>query len=885
MITKFIAVMIVFGVVLNAGIYSPYIKSSSSAKIIDIGERSQFDIVDKAPKIWSQYEAMFSLIDGVIRTEQREYSQRKTCKTDELGNTACPLEARVCEIEYNYTRGTSSLAYALYEKVTDCPIGTTLNLSKQRCEAASFCAAGLIYNNTCVDNVEVYNNYRVAKTTYTTSGWGWWETTSSLTQITKCKDGALYFATNNNAFILLDTEHRGTGSYSSAPSCFKTINEHTSTQCPTNAPNKDEGVCYAGTQCDSGLKKTAWNKCVQNYSYFNYECPADSINMYDLANSGPVGNGLDCKGQCLDGRLENCVCNDELPPVDNCRTDAFVCPINRSLPCVENSSTALKKRPIEIKELSGDELSPNANGVYIQSECGANCEKGIRKISGAGEFLCFDKGDGDKSCVQVKGCEFDGLIDSGANNLGSIWTNEKSISAMDITGVQNSSTITSTCTLNGSIGYKGRIQAITSYKMNLDQIDFWNPYEKEGYLGFIEVVRDVSDKDKTDGYIIDTDIAKQIQNSGFNRIETYSGKTYAISDSGMSRERCAVEAAKFGFQMYPNINGIPVDGRYPYDLVMNATGGFYNDNTNIFTKEVVGVCSAGFTPDLITGRCYIQASKSVPFSGESCTDAGGYMSLVGSATSKQIKFNNVPSAHNCGKSTGVVMQNIGLPANAVIQSQSYTYATSGSGCDDRSGTVAEGVHGVSYCPSGGAQTVSISGTLNYVYKITQEEFCPAETLSRSGVYCTVPYSLNLNRKCVIVKEDSPRDFKIAKNAIKNSDANATSFFCSNLTCDGSNSCQYLKCTDDYRGDVISSERPTPAPNECTDELCDANLATYNWCGKNGGCPTEQAGFQSVGEHCYKTVCTEGGFDPNTGECFKWQCPEDYVDTGASCVKK
>ncbi len=284
-----------------------------------------------------------------------------------------------------------------------------------------------------------------------------------------------------------------TGSQCSvSPSCFE------------NAPSLGDGYCFSQPKCETGFIQNAQDvlECSQNYSYYNYSCAAD-YNSYGFTWQGPKEKGLDCLGACVGGRTENCICNAVNPPADNCSMQSLSCPTDSSQLCTNANSDALTKKPLETHEVTSEGLVAAAFGEYTELSCGSDCMFGINKIYSKNGSLCFGKKQGQDSCSKVDGCIFDGSISaSNGEWIGSIQTDgtASSIIAYSNTGALLPEQIKSSCKLNGTVGYAGRKNPITSIKPEKERLLFWNKYEKEGYLGFLEATRQVAEADTTKGY-------------------------------------------------------------------------------------------------------------------------------------------------------------------------------------------------------------------------------------------------------------------------------------------------------------------------------------------------------------------------------------------------
>lgn len=908
MIEKFF-IVVVMAISLNAAYYNSMVKESGSNNIIDIGVQKQTDAIQTASKIWTEYQATFNLIDGLIRTQHRELSERTACVVDQFSRVGCPLEAEACPKNYEYGPGTPIEIFKTFTKTTKCVMGTTFNALSGRCEAVPQCDAGFVFNpNTlkCEYTEIGYNNQRFVYNGQALYWWWWNLNPYPNSEFVKCLNGTLYWDPDQSKTYysywsqrypgwttqgyILARNYRGGGVsngywyYGSYPSCYGETLTQRDPVCPTGTL-VDANGCYSQTECDAGMTKVSPDKCEQHYSYFEFKCDVTDQNAYGNVYTNPNYNNNDCLGACPSGRAEDCQCNTDVSPSDVCRRETFTCPLDVNQLCIDNRENAYQSRPLEEHRVYGDGSAVAGYGQYLNTVKEDNTVSGLRRITTIDNKICFEKGNGDKNCVSVDGCMFTGEIDSAINNLGSIQTSGNAIKGTDINGNDVPGQITSTCGLNGSVGYRGRIKPIISIMLEGDKIKFWNPYSNEGYLGFIEFTHNIAKKDKDDGYRLDIDTPWRMRDDGFNRIETHSHTTYAISEYGMDSNTCREMGTKYNFRVYEDTNGIPIDDRMPFDIAINSTGGFYNTNSYIYKKVVPATCEdSSYSLNMQTGKCEKGGQKSVDFSGSSCTDHMGWMQVSSTTGNPVIQFHNNPPYHNCGY-WGINMTNIGLPAGSRVVSQSYKLSSWGGGCATYTNITVSNNQNMVYCPASGGQRPTMTGTLTYSYVSEMDSVCPANTLSRDLTTCTVPLNVNADRKCILAKDDlNPHDFTMAKKAIKDANTTAPDYFCSPLSCDSDKSCQSANCTNDFKGNIISEQMPQPSPSDCTDEKCDANLPYYEWCGKKDGCPAGEVGYQEVDGSCYKVDCPDGGFDPNTGKCFKWKCPDGYTDQGGVCVK-
>lgn len=152
------------------------------------------------------------------------------------------------------------------------------------------------------------------------------------------------------------------------------------------------GICIIEPTCKEGyvLKD---GKCYLTYNWAEYTC--------DEGWDGPlIDTGADCNASC--GK-DGCWCNNKVSPANNCKK-AF------SLTNEENSYNLTEKRPVEYHTISGTGLSTDEYGEFKDYSCGENCTYDLISITGKNNELCFEKRNGENSCVTVNKCYFEGKL-------------------------------------------------------------------------------------------------------------------------------------------------------------------------------------------------------------------------------------------------------------------------------------------------------------------------------------------------------------------------------------------------------------------------------------------------------------------------------------------
>lgn len=665
-------------------------------------------------------------------------------------------------------------------------------------------------------------------------------------------------------------------------------------ECPTYAPSLSKGVCYGSSTCDSGFSPVSndVSKCYQNYSYYAYSCPT-TINNYGNGYLGPITSGADCLGACPNGRIQDCVCNSPTPPAQNCSQQDFTCPIDAAKKCTNSSGETSTKKPMQTHESIGFALTENVFNQYSALSCGTNCIFGINKIYTDKGKLCVSKPLGESTCSEVKGCTFEGKIEVGAGEIiSALWTDasSSSISGSSNIGSLLQGKITSTCKLNGAVGFQGRVGPIVGMKTRGERMLFWSQYQSEGYLGFIEATREVASLDAQDGYIPSVDTAWKLRNAGFNRIEVAGSTTYAISEKTMTNTECSSIAAKYAYYYTsPILNGTINGGVNIYELVNNATGGNYNNSTNITTYKVSARCeSQGATYDPAQDLCLLPANITQHYSDTRCSDHQSNIYYTQSGQTLTPRW--YTGTWNCGGTSDYVQNPIiTIPTGGVVTNVAYKTHVWAGGCYDwtLTGTLIQNKYSqnVTVCPADGAQRPHMELDLNVSYIQKTSPICPADSLSRQGFECTVPVSPY--HRCVLTREDGVKnDFIASEYAIKKViSTNQQKYFCSPLVCTRDHFCRYNECPAGTDPTLVPQNAKEPDPYDCVSQLCDENLQYYHWCGKVMPCPINEPGFVMKGDACMHLECTKGNYDSKTGKCLEWRCPDGYAEVGGQCAKK
>ena len=203
------------------------------------------------------------------------------------------------------------------------------------------------------------------------------------------------------------------------------------TKCPDGyTPLEINGVvqCLAQPTCKPGWTMIN-GSCKLDYTWNEYFCDTsagweESNDIYkemkdiceDSYNSGLpecqelYTAGGDCHGSC---GYDGCSCNSDIAPANSCRKPT-------SLDSNTATYSILKKRPLIVHEITGENLTPEEMNVEPRNvQCSSNidnCQFTLNKVTGEGDSLCFEKKNGEKQCYKVDGCSFFGSIEPTEEN-------------------------------------------------------------------------------------------------------------------------------------------------------------------------------------------------------------------------------------------------------------------------------------------------------------------------------------------------------------------------------------------------------------------------------------------------------------------------------------
>jgi len=614
----------------------------------------------------------------------------------------------------------------------------------------------------------------------------------------------------------------------------------------------DNYFCGNGALLEKNSETQKW-ECVQMYYYYDYLCPTD-VNAYEapweISNEG--GNCQECLGEY------GCECNSELPPVNNCHRSVYRCPYDSSRLCTKIPS-GYTDRPMVLHTITGTGFVPEEYGVIREAWCGSQCDFGVSKITTNGNEICFFNRTGNEGCFTVDGCEFNGDVDTGTVEIiGSILTtggtDPHGMNFFDQRGTPVG-TITSTCKVNGGVGSPGVFGNIISIVPSGDQLWMWDSYAWRGDIGLIEFVREVKPEDAAEGYKPAPPEPYLLRSLGFDRIYYYDKNTYAAAGP-MSDSECNVYASKSGFSVLTG-EMIEADENIS-QMIIN----YYGGGTTLFEDAVCnkGVYDWGEDACIWTEMVYPDASILKTGDYFYCNKWGRKID-AGKPDYEKCSWEQIADDLN----------SIDYDLSNSREALGCLDTTSSSCCFLNDGH-SWGSQASVYWPACPQPETVIQKT---------EPTCPSGSY-RSGMYC-IGYDY-LGDLCVLTHKGD-LSFQRTSYAQKNITSFGTSSYaCSPYVCTN-HKCQKAECYTGYTGNLIPVDMGNlPDPSDCTAQVCDANQAHYEFCGKYKNCPVEIQGVhEDISGNCKRTVCSEGGYNEEDHMCYKWQCPSGTIESGGECI--
>jgi len=105
--------------------------------------------------------------------------------------------------------------------------------------------------------------------------------------------------------------------------------------------------------------------------------------------------------------------------------------------------------------------------------------------------------------------------------------------------------------------------------------------------------------------------------------------------------------------------------------------------------------------------------------------------------------------------------------------------------------------------------------------------------------------------------------------------------CSPYKCKDSK-CIKASCEEGFEGNMLP-DYFKPMNGECTEEVCDGNSDFVEVCGKIGNCPDSENVIIDKNGNCQKMYCSEGYFDMSSKKCIVKKCPPTTLMKNGKCV--
>ena len=181
-------------------------------------------------------------------------------------------------------------------------------------------------------------------------------------------------------------------------------NDNTKEVCPEGYSSlAGFNVCAALPTCKEGYVRNG-NECIIHYSWYEYTCSNDWSGPNELFRLGSYKAGGDCHGQC---GADYCNCNSPVAPANSC-----------SKPFDMNNLIhyVAERKPLIKHNITGDTLGASEMNLLRDFKCSDNsndCLGGLNKVSGDNSDLCFERKNGERKCLHVDGCYFNGSLDNG----------------------------------------------------------------------------------------------------------------------------------------------------------------------------------------------------------------------------------------------------------------------------------------------------------------------------------------------------------------------------------------------------------------------------------------------------------------------------------------
>lgn len=501
---------------------------------------------------------------------------------------------------------------------------------------------------------------------------------------------------------------------------------------------------------------------------------------------------------------------------------------------------------------------------------------------------------------------------------------EQSRSCVAETDPIDTTSLNSTCMMNGHVGWPDRTQGIMSVTVDPDipyRLNFWDSYLDKN-LGFIEFPPTVSEENRKEKFITEKRFPYEMNKEGFTAIDYIGSSTFYVYEGEMSPEECNLYAVE---------NGLNYSESYPSDYheeLKTLTGNRYSDYEST-PKCLNGHYDFGMQACIVYEQLDSQLLQEV---GDFIWDPTGADNISSSvpfyapvAGHYQISLKTKGSLNfYVNDSIRAILRNIPEGTEGNFNPNSFdsertiaVYLNSGTNVFkveaskdiedlDYTGESVEGEKGFSITVRDTGMNVTFSSLQwNFGYSVDE---CSDPNMIDNGNICLiqgVAYCLETGAqyntdtgmcevppKC-IVSNALDNSFSGQENAIRvdsSTDENRA-YICSPLVCED-HTCQTADCptTDDGIEFLGTTFMPgeTPLDDDCTDQSCDANLPYYQYCAIEKGCNTNDTlTFEDDEGDCYSLYCPENQMmNMNTFKCEEYMCPEGTVENAnGECLEQ
>lgn len=680
--------------------------------------------------------------------------------------------------------------------------------------------------------------------------------------------------------------------------------------CPENyIEDPNLGKCVAASECPEGFIQKD-GQCLLTYNWAEFTCE-------DGWEGTLIDSGKDCNASC--GK-DGCWCSNKVAPANNCRK-AF------NLTNEENTYTLTEKRPVEYHYINGKGLSEGEYGEVKNFNCGDNCTYDLVSITTHINELCFIKRNGEKACLTVDKCYFEGgfqldknmpLQDKIVNlqlndsytlksnynmvlkNLGNpnpscpkdsfLGANGKCLSTICEEGFYYNSIdkiceqkIVSTCKMNGNVGWENRENGIVSVANGNTALNY--------------VLFSVKGTEKFDNNSYWEGI-----NIGKMAFKLSDGHWYVSSD-------------------YRDVNNNPVSRTLP-DFVQKLNVNnyqIYNKGVNCYdgNKNISNYCATNFKlilPETKMSILEMIDLDSLNAQSNNVNDNTHNLEVTISDTKYNYK--------GTGRLESVILNSNATTVTKKIDSfvdrldfwdsfedgyLGYIEFLRNVKDKDREEDFIIQDKIIYELAKSGINMIDYIPSINKTIYFTNSSACNAlstkigATPINKALLTTDQYKLLRNFgvddfSCLLVSNDiysfSNINWAFRKNTY---DGNFT-FRCSPYKCNELGNCNIATCPTEERTNPVETVEyigtllpPEFIPNVqnviyCMEQKCDANLDYIDYCGYYQKCDMNNSNVFEMNGSCYEYYCNEGEvFNSETKKCMKEGCPPGTKEVSGKCV--